>query len=210
MLDRNLHRQKERGKSRGELKVPRRTVKPKRKRLKLRWFIAVSLLGGSLGYFQFKPPAKPPEAVLVLGGEPQRERFAATFAQQHPGMPIWVSGGSNPEYADWIFQQAGISKNLVHLDYDAVDTMTNFTTIVDKLRSQGIDSIYLITSDYHMRRARWIGQVILGSRGIHFESVAIPSQKPPESLKKAAFDGARAVLWVITGNTGEFLKQEFH
>ncbi len=210
MLDRNLHRQKERGKSKGDLKVPKRTVKPKRKRLKLRWLIAAGLLGGGLAYFQFRPAAKAPEAVLVLGGEPQREQFAATFAQRHPGMPIWVSGGSNPEYADWIFQQAGISKNLIHLDYDAVDTITNFTTIVDKLRSQGIDSIYLITSDYHMRRAQWIGQVILGSRGIHFESIAIPSSKPPESIEKAAFDGARAVLWVITGNTGESLKQEFH
>jgi uncharacterized SAM-binding protein YcdF (DUF218 family) len=210
MLDRNLHRQKGRGKSKGDLKVPKQTVKPKRKRLKLRWVIAASLLGGGFAYFHFKPPAKCPEAVLVLGGEPQREKFAATFAQQHPGMPIWVSGGSNPEYAEWIFQQAGISKNLVHLDYDAVDTISNFTTIVDKLRSQGIDSIYLITSDYHMRRAQWIGQVILGSRGIYFESVAIPSQKPPESIKKAAFDSARAVLWVITGNTGESLKQEFH
>ncbi len=210
MLDRNLHRQKERGKSRGELKVPKRTVKPQRKRLKLRWLIAAGLLGGGLAYFQFRPAAKAPEAVLVLGGEPQREQFAATFAQQHPGMPIWVSGGSNPEYAEWIFQQAGISKNLIYLDYDAVDTMTNFTTIVDKLRSQGIDSIYLITSDYHMRRAQWIGQVILGSRGIQFKSVTIPSSQPPESIEKAVFDGARAVLWVITGNTGEFLKQEFH
>jgi uncharacterized SAM-binding protein YcdF (DUF218 family) len=190
----------------------RRSIRrPQRKRLKLRRFIAAGLLGGGLAYWHFNiPPAQAPQAALVLGGEPRREQFAAEFARQRPSLPIWVSGGSNPEYAEWIFQQAGVSENLVHLDYDAVDTLTNFTTLADKLRSQGITRIYLITSDYHMRRAEWIGRVVLGSRGIQFETVAIPSDKMPEPLEKAVFDGARAVLWVITGNTGTSLKQEFN
>jgi uncharacterized SAM-binding protein YcdF (DUF218 family) len=188
----------------------RRLVKrPKRKRFKLRRLLAAGLLSGGLAYWTFKPPAKAPQAALVLGGEPQREQFAATFSKEHPGLPIWVSGGSNPEYAEWVFQQAGVSENLVHLDYEAVDTLTNFTTIVGKLKSQGITSIYLITSDYHMRRARWIGDIVLGSRGIHFQSIAIPTNKTSEPIEKAAFDGTRAILWVITGNTGTFLKQEF-
>jgi uncharacterized SAM-binding protein YcdF (DUF218 family) len=189
----------------------RRLVRrPGRKRFKLRQCIAAGLLGGGLAYWHFSLPIKTPQAALVLGGEPRRERFAAEFARQHPSLPIWVSGGSNPEYAEWIFQQAGVSESLVHLDYDAVDTLTNFTTLADKLRSQGITSIYLITSDYHMRRAQWIGQVVLSSRGIQFKTVAIPTDKAQEPLEKAIFDGARAVLWVITGNTGTFLKQEFN
>lgn len=192
------------------LRPQRRAARRGRSRLKLRRFVLMALLGGGLAYGYLKPPAKTPQAALVLGGEPRREQFAAQFAKQHPNLPIWVSGGSNPEYAEWIFQQAGVSANLVHLDYDAVDTLTNFTTIVDKLRSQGITSIYLITSDYHMRRAEWIGQVVLSSRGIQFQPVVIPSQKAAEPLEKAIFDGARAVLWVITGNTGSFLKQEFN
>ena len=174
-----------------------------------RQLFAAAALGGVLACWHFSMPRKAPQATLVLGGEPRREQFAAKFAKAHPRLPIWVSGGSNREYASWIFEQAGVSENLVHLDYDAVDTVTNFTTIVDKLKSQGITSIYLITSDYHMRRARWIGQVVLGSRGIEFQSVPIPTEKPPESLEKAIFDGTRALLWVVTGNTGSFLKQEF-
>jgi uncharacterized SAM-binding protein YcdF (DUF218 family) len=193
--------------------VPRKkrlVRRPKRKRFRLRRLIAAGLLGGGLAYWHFSLPIKTPQAALVLGGEPRREQFAAEFARQHPNLPIWVSGGSNPEYAKWIFQQAGVPENRVHLDYNAVDTLTNFTTLADKLRSQGITSIYLITSDYHMRRAEWIGQVVLSSRGIQFQAVAIPSNKTPEPLEKAIFDGARAVLWVITGNTGKFLKQEFN
>lgn len=150
---------------------------------------------------------KSPQAVLVLGGEPQRERFAAEFARRHSDLPIWVSGGSNPEYAEWVFSEAGIDPARIHLDYQAIDTVTNFTTVVDQLKHQGIERIYLITSDFHMRRARLVGSVILGSRGITFESVAIPSDNPPESLEKAVGDGARAILWVMTGSTGETLKQ---
>ncbi len=194
--------------SRGKSRGAKQKVKRK-KRLKLKQIIAASLLGGGLAYFQFRPAPKPPDAVLVLGGEPRREQFAAEFSKQHPDLPIWVSGGSNPEYAEWIFRQAGVPENLVHLDYAAVDTLTNFTTIVDKLRSQNIHSIYLITSDYHMRRSQWIGQVVLGSRGIQFQPVSIPTDKPTEPVEKAVFDGLRAVLWVATGDTGMSWKQEF-
>jgi uncharacterized SAM-binding protein YcdF (DUF218 family) len=209
MADRRAARDKS---SRGKRHVIKPRAKQKRKfkrRLKFRQILAAALLGSGLAYFQFKPAPKPPGAVLVLGGEPLREQFAAEFAKRHPGLPIWVSGGSNPEYAEWVFQEAGVAQQLVHLDYAAVDTLTNFTTIVDKLKSQQIDSVYLITSDYHMRRSQWIGQVVFGSRGIQFQPVAIPTGKPAEPFEKAVFDGLRAAVWLATGETNLSLKQEF-
>lgn len=148
---------------------------------------------------------RPPQAILVLGGAPEREEFTAQFAQEYPDLPIWVSSGSNPEYADWVFEQAQIDPNRVRLDYQAVDTVTNFTTLVDDLKAEGIDCIYLVTSDYHMRRARVIGQIVLGSRDISFRPVSVPSHQPSESLDRVLRDGARAVLWVVTGKTGSTL-----
>jgi uncharacterized SAM-binding protein YcdF (DUF218 family) len=194
--------------SRGKLRVAKRRAK-RRPTLKLRQIVAAALLGSGLAYLQFRPAPPEPKAVLVLGGEPLREQFAAEFAKQHPGLPIWVSGGSNPEYAEWIFREAGVSQQWVHLDYSAVDTLTNFTTIVDKLKSQQINSVYLITSDYHMRRSQWVGQVVFGSRGIQFQPVSIPTGKPSEPIEKAIFDGLRAAVWVATGDTHISLKQDF-
>jgi len=165
---------------------------------------------GTWVYVSRKPQA--PEAVLVLGGSPDRERFAAQFAQTHPELPIWISGGSNPEYAEMVFAEAGVNWERVHLDYQAVDTVTNFTTVVTALEAEGINSLYLLTSDYHMPRARLIGQIVLGSRGIQFQPVAIPSQKAPESPEswgKNLRDGARAVLWIVTGSTGSRLGKTF-
>lgn len=146
-----------------------------------------------------------PQAVLVLGGALDREVFAAEFAKEHPDLPIWVSSGSNPEYSEWVFSKAGVVGDRLHLDYRAVDTVTNFTTLVREFKSRGITSIYLITSDYHMRRASVIGEIVLGSQGIDFKPVAVASEQSPESLNKAIRDGARAVLWVTTGQTGDSL-----
>lgn len=187
-----------------------RPTRPYRKwRIRKRTVLLAVLVGAGLAYCQAQKSAHAPEALLVLGGEPKREQFAAAFAQTHPNLPIWVSGGSNPEYAEWVFQEAGIDPDLLHLDYDAVDTVTNFTTIVDKLKSKGISNVYLITSDYHMRRAQVIAQVVLGSRNIQFQIVSIPSEKRPEPVQKAVVDGLRAVLWLATGDTGLSLKEEF-
>jgi uncharacterized SAM-binding protein YcdF (DUF218 family) len=147
--------------------------------------------------------------MLVLGGATEREQFAAEFAQQHPNLPIWVSSGSNPEYSEWLFAEAGISPERLNLDYQAVDTLTNFTTLVDTFKAQGITSLYVITSDYHMRRANVIGEIVLGSRGIAFKPIAVPSDRAPESFEKVARDAARSMLWVTTGRTGATLARYF-
>ncbi len=138
------------------------------------------------------------EAIFVLGGATKREQFAARFAQQHPKLPIWVSSGSPEAYAQRVFARAGIKKSRVHLDYQAVDTVTNFTTLVDRFQAKGIRSIYLITSDDHMRRARVIGDIVFGSRGIAIKPVPVPSGRAPEPTEKCLRDGARALFWLST------------
>ncbi|MGB3508329.1 MAG: YdcF family protein [Microcoleaceae cyanobacterium] len=173
------------------------------------WFLLGFLVSFSIGYQHFAGSIESPQALLVLGGAIEREAFAAEFARQHPNLNIWVSSGTNPEYAEWLFSEAGISQTRLNLDYDAVDTVTNFTTIVDKLKSQGITSVYLITSDDHMRRARVIGEIVLGSRGISLKPLPVPSGRSPEPIEKAIRDGARAILWLTTGYTGADLVDQF-
>jgi len=171
------------------------------------WFLVGLVIACWFGYLQLKSELLKPQALLVLGGATEREVFAAKFAQKHPQLPIWVSSGSNPEFAEWVFSEAGIKSDRLHLDYRAVDTVTNFTTLVDELKARGIESVYLITSDDHMRRAQIIGEIVLGSRGISFKPVAVPSGRTPEPVEKAVRDGARAILWLTTGYTGANFSQ---
>ena len=180
-----------------------RSLGADRKRLRVRSLCLLLLIPFTwVGYREVRGYFDRPQAMLVLGGATEREDFAAEFARQHPELPIWVSGGSNPEYTRSVFADAGIDPNRIHIDRAAVDTVTNFTTLVDQLRARGIDSVYLITSDYHMRRAQVIGEIVFGSRDMYMKPVSVPSSRETEPILKAVRDGARAVLWVTTGHTG--------
>ena len=162
-------------------------------------------LTGWLGHRTLRNYFAKPQAIVILGGSTtalEREKFAAEFAREHPHLPIVISSGSPKEPTEGVFAAAGVDLERLSLDYRAVDTVTNFTTIAADLQAQGIHKIYLITSDYHMRRARTIGEIVLGSRGIDLQPVPVPTYQQEESIAKTLRDGSRAVLWVATGHTG--------
>lgn len=150
-----------------------------------------------------------PQAILTLGGGRDRETFTAQFAQTHPHLDIWVSSGSPPHKIYRIFHQAGIPDQRVHLDYRAVDTVTNFTSLVRDFKRHHIQHLYLITSDFHMKRAQAIALFVLGSQGIAFTSISVPSQRSPESWLRIVRDSSRAVLWIVTRHTGASFHPRF-
>ena len=160
--------------------------------------VAAGLLWGSRGLWQ--PPLPPPQLILVLGGDVDRERVAAELAQRD-GLPVLVSGGSNPEYAHWLFDHQGLEAGRVQLDYRATDTLSNFTSVVDDLKRAKVRHVLLVTSSDHMERALLVGRVVAGSRGIGLTPVAVPCGErcEPEHWRKVWGDGIRASLWVLTG-----------
>lgn len=143
-----------------------------------------------------------PDGILVLGGHPHREAVAARLALVHPQLHVWASSGLGPEMAYPIFQALSISRDRITLDYQAVDTVTNFTTLVKTFRQHHVHHLYLVTSDYHMPRARAIATVILGSHRIAFTPVSAPSLIPPESPLRIGRDILRSLLWLTTGWSG--------
>jgi uncharacterized SAM-binding protein YcdF (DUF218 family) len=159
---------------------------------------AAGLVWLSRGWWWPSPP--PPQMILVLGGDVARERKAAELARRD-GLPVVVSGGSNPEYAHWLFSQSGVGGGRVLLDYRARDTLSNFTSVVADLRRARVRHVLLVTSSDHMERALLVGRIVAGSRGITLTPVAVPcgARCMPESPSKVWGDGARALLWVLTG-----------
>lgn len=148
--------------------------------------------------------APEPQAVLVLGGDPRREEAAAQLARFDPSLQVWVSTGMPYEESKSIFLAAGVPENRVHLDYRATDTVTNLTTSVPGLQRHHIHHVYLVTSDFHMPRAKATATIVLGSRGIIFTPVAVVPTSPrsPEPLTQVFRDGGRAIFWLLTGHTG--------
>jgi uncharacterized SAM-binding protein YcdF (DUF218 family) len=183
----------------------------KGKRYKLLAGIALLLVFGFLGYHlqgisvpiieRLTGKTQGTQAILVLGGAAVREQFAAQFALQKPNIPIWVSSAGPREYTEWVFDQAGVARDRLHIDFRAVDTLTNFTTLVDDFQARQIREVYLITEESHMPRAKVIGNVVFGSRGIKLNPVTVPSAMKAEVSKKSLRDGLRSLLWLFTGVT---------
>jgi uncharacterized SAM-binding protein YcdF (DUF218 family) len=154
--------------------------------------------------------APTPQAILTLGGGQLRESFTAQFAQKHPALEIWVSSGTLPSKTREIFEVAGIPQEKLHIDCRAIDTVTNFTSLVADFQKRHFQHLYLITASYHMARAKAIAAFVFGSRGIVVIPIPIDHQRPdsshpPESLLRTLRDSARAVLWIVTGRTGASL-----
>lgn len=148
-----------------------------------------------------------PQAIFVLGGDSQRMEFAAQFWRSHQDLDIWVSDfESQLNYDRLIFQKFGVPDERLRLDGTATDTVTNFTTLVEDFVEHKIQHIYLITSDYHMRRARAIASIVLGSEGIVVTPLAVPSSGVmSESMVRVLRDCGRSLLWIFTHRTGASL-----
>ena len=150
-----------------------------------------------------------PQAIFVLGGDQDREIAAARLAHQHPELDVWISTGSSKEKVSQIFTEAGIPLSRLHLDYRAVDTVTNFTTMVEVFQKQNVNHVYLLTSDFHMRRASAIAFFVFGSRGItctlikiHCTSTSILSRYLAKSTLHILRDVGRSLVWLAMGRAG--------
>jgi uncharacterized SAM-binding protein YcdF (DUF218 family) len=121
------------------------------------------------------PPDRPPQAIVVLGGDVQRgggptplahlgplslERvLAGALLHRRTGLPILVSGGtvraSEPPIA------AIMADSLAHdfqmpaqwVERESRDTWENARLSAAILHEQGITSVYVVTQAWHMRRA---------------------------------------------------------
>ncbi|KYC36873.1 hypothetical protein WA1_45265 [Scytonema hofmannii PCC 7110] len=179
--------------------------------LKKYWFFTVvglfvvvlSIIPIRLAIASYQAPF--PQGIFTLGGGSDREEFTAQFAQHFPNLDIWVSTGTSPDIARSIFQTIGIPNHRLHLDYRAVDTVTNFTSLVSEFKQRRIQHLYLITSDFHMPRAKAIATLVFGSQGISFTPISVPSNRPHESLLHILRDCSRSLLWIFTGRTGASL-----
>ncbi|BAZ68260.1 MAG: YdcF family protein [Pelatocladus maniniholoensis HA4357-MV3] len=191
----------------------------KRLNSKLKRYLILALVGFILTLISIIPvrlviakiQAPQPQAILMLGGTSlgEREKFTAEFAHWYPSLKIWVSSPNiNPNKVHQIFQEASIPDSHLYLDYRASDTVTNFTTLISDFQQYRIQHVFLVTSDYHMPRARAIATIILGSQGIAFTPLSVPSNQQKEPIFPILRDIGRSFFWMITGYTGANLKSD--
>jgi uncharacterized SAM-binding protein YcdF (DUF218 family) len=137
-------------------------------------FFSFLLLLYAIGFMLFaftlgKPaPSNAPasDAVVVLTGGAGRLEHGVDVLAQHKAKRLLVSG------ADPAVTKADIAKRLggksallrccVDLGSESVDTRSNAEEAQRWLKQRGYKSLRLITSDWHMRRARYEFEKVLG------------------------------------------------
>jgi uncharacterized SAM-binding protein YcdF (DUF218 family) len=139
-------------------------------------FASLLVLLYALGFVVFaftlgKPAAataKPTDAAVVLTGGSGRIEHAIDVLRQHRAGRLLISGAdpsvTKADLARRIPRSGPLFKCCVDLGSESVDTRSNAEEAGRWLSKHRFHSLRLITSDWHMRRARYEFRKVLGSR----------------------------------------------
>lgn len=139
------------------------------------------------------------DVILDLGGNVNRVTTAVELAQQHPDTVIIVSSENVPDVVVSLVDNGGISRDRLILDYNAWDTVTNFTTTYKLIKSFNPKKLYVVTDKFHMRRSMAIADATYFRRGVELIPTPHDSVRQDEPLKLVIEDFFRAAFCRLTG-----------
>ena len=123
--------------------------------------------------------AQPTEAAVVLTGGSNRIEHAITVLKDHQAKRLLVSGADPSVTKADIARRVGGSRALlrccVDLGSESVDTRSNAEEAGRWLAAHQFKSVWLITSDWHMRRAHYEFRKVLGGK-YRIEADAVRSE----------------------------------
>ena len=137
---------------------------------------ALLLFVYAIGFIVFaftlgKPAAAdspPTDAAIVLTGGPGRIEHAIDILRDHRAKRLLVAGAdpsvTKADIARRIKGSGKLLKCCVDLGSESVDTRSNAEEAGRWLAQRHFTSVRLITSDWHMRRARYEFQRVLGGK----------------------------------------------
>jgi len=110
----------------------------------------------------------PTDAAIVLTGGPGRIEHAIDVLRQHEAKRVLVAGADpsvrKADIAHRVSGSGSLLKCCVDLGSESVDTRSNAEEAARWLAKQHFTSLRLITSDWHMRRARYEFHKVLGDK----------------------------------------------
>jgi len=176
-----------------------------------------------------QPAGVRPQAIVVLGGgrvlaldgagkvieaypSPYTLERMLTGArlQKHTGLPLLVAGG-NPDGRGW--PEGAVMRDFLVRDFGVPvrwveeasrNTVENAIFSAQLLRTAGVHTVYLVTHDFHMRRARLLFEA-QGLTVVPFNAQQpMVTQAPVGPVAPAQFS-VRELVPTMSGLTGSFL-----
>eukprot|EP00386_Alphamonas_edax_P007559 GDKI01025196.1.p1 GENE.GDKI01025196.1~~GDKI01025196.1.p1 ORF type:complete len:388 (-),score=71.27 GDKI01025196.1:116-1279(-) len=141
---------------------------------------------------RFAPVGEVPDVLLVLGGETFREAWILRLLRDgkipsllqknvtnttinghvYPIPAVISSGGLTLNDIELLKKKNNTHLNCT-LDWDALDTVTNFQYLAPKFAAQNYTYVAVATSDYHFQRAFLMGSAIMGAHGIRTQGIVL-------------------------------------
>ena len=124
-------------------------------------------------------PQNAPEFVVVLGAQINGDQPSLTLKKRldrayeymtgHPQATVFVSGGQGPDETQTeasvmaaYLERRGIASSRIVREEQASDTRENLIFSAELAQARGVDtgSVLIITSDFHMARAKYIARTL--------------------------------------------------
>ena len=142
------------------------------------------------------------DIILHLGGNINRSYKAAEVATNFPLARIVISTEGPINQALDIYKEKGITKDRIDLDFNAWDTVTNFTETKAKINLANPKKLYVVTDEFHMRRAMIIAKICYFDSALELvpcsSTYNAPDRKEANSMIR--YDAVRTGIWKATGH----------
>lgn len=141
------------------------------------------------------------DVILELGGNASRMKTAIALAKIYPDAQIIISSESGPVGVNDMLEAAGIPEDKYIFDYNAWDTVTNFTKTLQLVKSYKPENVYVVTDQFHMLRSMAIARAVYVLQGINLHPVPYlgTTSRGSEDPHLVKTDRFRAWLWRLTG-----------
>ncbi len=139
--------------------------------------------------------------IIELGGSTHRINKTIEVYHKNPDALILISTEGNPQLCLDMLKKGKVPESNYIFDFNAWDTVTNFTETYKFIRSKGTKQLYVVTDRFHMKRSMTIAQnvyLLTGVEIIPCESLE-GNLKRVESDKLISDDFKRSLLWRTTG-----------
>ena len=104
--------------------------------------------------------------IIELGGSLHRLNKAIEIYKQNPDALILISSEGNPRLCVDMLNKAGIPKDKYIFDFNAWDTVTNFTETYKFIRSKKTKKLFIVTDRFHMKRSMTIAKNVYLFTGV--------------------------------------------
>lgn len=137
------------------------------------------------------------KTILHLGGNWNRIQQTTKLALQYPKARVIISGEGNLDKLYQYVKAKGVDVGRLINEPTAKDTLGNFTESFDILKDLQTRDVFVVTNDWHMKRAMAIAKVVYSFTGI--KPIASPFVAGSRvDLGSIQYDVSRALKWKLS------------